>query len=205
MVVSDYILLRSTMFPNCFAFCQIYSCPSRIRQTLKQPICSQQILVADHHGHPVPIYYAEKVLCPCLVWPGTLRFVRVGLPDELAVLAGAVKVVEGLGDPVAHSGHGRPVPPGQGRRAAAAAARSAVLGARPHPEVWGKSWVNMLISYRKKTSLLCTYGSALCRAWCIFWLLTYCDGLPDPRFQMPFNISTFKWFPSYRILWLILN
>jgi len=41
--------------------------------------------------------------------------------------------VEGLGDPVAHSGHGRPVPPGQGRRATAAAARSAVLGARPHP------------------------------------------------------------------------
>ena len=75
-------------------------------------------------------------LCACLAWRGMLGFVRVGFSDELAVLAGAVEVVEGPRDAVAHLGHGRPVPSGHG---CSAAARSAVLGVqhavRPHPGV----------------------------------------------------------------------
>ena len=51
MVVGDYILLNFFYVPQCF--CPICSCPSRTGQTVEQPNHSQQILVTDHHGHPV--------------------------------------------------------------------------------------------------------------------------------------------------------
>ena len=39
------------MLPNCSAIsAQLTAGPSGIRQTVEQPKCSQQILVADHHG-----------------------------------------------------------------------------------------------------------------------------------------------------------
>ena len=81
-----------------------------------------------------------------------LRFVRVGFSDELSVLAGAVKVVEGSRYAVAHLG-GRSVPPVEGR---AAAARPAVLGvqhvSRPHSEVvqgeeLGTLWLMDIVTF----------------------------------------------------------
>ena len=55
VAVSDYILLTLVLkFCKLLCnFCPIYSCPSRIGQAVEHPNQSQQILVADHHGHPV--------------------------------------------------------------------------------------------------------------------------------------------------------
>ena len=60
MVVRDYILLGLILkFHNLahliYNFCQFCSGQSRIGRTVEQPKCSQLILVADHHAHPVLI------------------------------------------------------------------------------------------------------------------------------------------------------
>ena len=58
ILVRDYFLLTSFLkFHNLAQLlcniCPICSCPSRIGQTVEQPNHGLQIIVADHHGHPV--------------------------------------------------------------------------------------------------------------------------------------------------------